>query len=550
MSSGTVAVAINDSPQTGKTGTISSGFWSIADVAKPNSSDVITVWVDSAADADESTAVTEYDGSGNITLLVLNRHILSIGNPAHQNITVTDLGHYDNDDDGNIMHSANSGTLKADDDNAYSDEKIDIISGNTLTIGGGETLITHDMAIDGVLTSSGASAYDISGSWDNNNTFTMGTSTVNFNSVSTGETIDAGGTGTGKDFYDATFNNGSGGWTIGTSDMKVSHNLTITNVNDWTLESGRTLEVDGTYYITDAETASTTWTGSSFYLNGTPQTIGSKTQSAETYGTLRVGADTDVRMWNSSASSYSVDLAGSLYSMDHANVNGDLYIWGAYNVPGNDYWSYARDFDNTDLSGGSERQVAVRIDPAATITVGSGANLSSVGSSSANRTSASRQGSSGGYGLIVDGGTINFQYTDFDYLDGNNGLDIRTGSAVTSLDYCKFNNLMETAGSDDAFITVASSVIGNGSKNKTFLGVQFDNAENNAEFNVNRTGSDDSGYWEFNASAGVFSGEDYDGDDGVNEADPGMLRWVSVATPGGRNMFEGSIIFDGASTFQ
>jgi autotransporter-associated beta strand protein len=415
----------------------------------------------------------------------------------------------------------------------------------SLTVG--TTTLGGDLNISaGTLVANGSSTISVGGSWINSATFTPNSSLVTFNSGSTGKTIDAGGTGAGKSFYDVTFNNSAGGWTIGTSDMKVAHNLTITDVSDWTVDSGRILEVGGTYSIADAQTAKTTWTGSTFYLNGTSQTVGSKAQSEENYATLQIGASTDIRMWNSSAGNYTVDSTGSLYSQDHDNQNGDLYIWGDYHTLTNDYWSYATDFDGTALSGGNERAVEVKIDPSANVNVDSGDTLAAVGTASAGRTLVSRQGTSNGYSIISDGGTINFQYADLEYLDGDKGLDIRAGSTMTSLDYCKFNNLV-SAGASDAFITVDSTVIG--SAQKTLTGVQFDDIGGGAEFNVNRTGSDDSGYWNFNSSTGDFDGEDFDGDDGVNEADPGMIRWASIDTPGHKSTIEGTVNLEGSANF-
>lgn len=1002
MTSGTVAVAVGATAQSGKTATIQGdGTWSISDVTKPSNGDIITVWVDEADDADESTAITKYDGSGAISGMVLNRHVLSIGSDDNQSLTVTNLNQYDNDQDDNILHSANSSTLKVDDDNAYTDEKIDILSGSTLTIGSSETLTTYHLTITGTLTSTTTATYNVAGDWTNNGTFTQATSTVTlngasaqnvtgnstttfynltvsgtvtdsvtfnishtfnvsgtftpsdgiitmtgtgwsiansgsltfsdlqisgtpstqptanfsisgtltidnskelsptagtitmtggsivnsgtlnfynltlsgsvsttstfaitndlinndtltvdsgngvitvngnvsgsgtmnlsagtfqqvvtadknfgsssgnnawifynlkfenassaadktitlnngtgdiiingtltlgdsgtktitfddetsnsrnldiegdcvidtkgilsapsnknlkiagnytnngrfiansstvlledsdsknvsgilngnsafnnltinstgnwlvnhplevdgvfnlnngslnqganadflfkgnvtltsnssftkssgngkfildgnpsqtfndqhttkvnlgnvvigqspgtttlasdmladsltindtdvfntkgydvtltdfldcqgactldlsdtapnnegdgtiitvggnwtmsdtgtfvpstdslviFNATSTGKTIDSGNLA----FNDVTFNSSTGGWTI-QNDNLTANDFTVTD----TAASGLTvngviLEVDGVYSIADAETANTTWTSSTLYLNsGTAYTIGSKSQSAETYSTLQVGANTDVRLWNSTASTFTVNAAGSLYSQNHANTSGDLYIWGDYHTQINDYWSYNADFDGINISG-SPRQVDVRIDPSSSVTVDSGDTLAIIGTSD-NRTTVSRQGLSNGYNLTVSGGTINFQYTDFDYLDGNKGLDIQTGSTVTSLDYTKFDNLINTANTDDAFITVASTVIG--SSNKTITGVQFDNTDSGAEFNINRTGSNDTGYWDFDATTGTFDGEAFDGANGSNEADYSMLRW-------------------------
>ncbi|MCK5475338.1 MAG: hypothetical protein KAI71_02010 [Candidatus Pacebacteria bacterium] len=362
----------------------------------------------------------------------------------------------------------------------------------------------------------------VGGSWSNADEFTARSGLVLFDSGDTGETIDSGGTGSTKDFYDIQFNNSDGGWTIQTNNLTATHNFTITDTaaSGFTVNSVTT-EVQGTYSIADAETSNTTWTSATLYLNsGTAYTVGSKAQNAEAYATLQIGANTDIRMWESSAATaYTVDASGSLYSQDHANVAGDLYIWGDYHVNTNDYWSYANDFDNA----ASARQVDVRIDPAAKVTVDSGDTLAAVGVSG-NRTTISRQGTSNGYEIsCLSGGTIDFQHTDFDYLDGALGIDIQGGSTVTSLDNTDFDNLVGTAGTADAFITVASTVIGSGSK--TITGVNFDNTGTGAEFNVNRTGANDTGHWDFDTSTGAFDGEANDGDDGVNEADPGMLQW-------------------------
>jgi len=68
-------------------------------------------------------------------------------------------------------------------------------------------------------------------------------------------------------------------------------------------------------------------------------------------------------MWNSTASVYDTQDTGSIYSQDHATIDGDLYIFGDYErSAGDEHWSYATDWDGTDLTGGSsERQANVRI---------------------------------------------------------------------------------------------------------------------------------------------------------------------------------------------
>jgi hypothetical protein len=232
MRSGTVAVAVNNTLQSGKTGTISAvdGTWSITSVTV-SSGDIVTVWVDGAADDDESTAVTKYDGSEDITGMVLNRHVLSLGSVDNPSLTVTNLGSCDNNNcnvtgDDNIMHSVISSVLNVDDDNAYTNEKIDILSGATLTIATGETLTTHDLAINGSLTSSGSGTFNVSGSWDNNNDFNASTTeTINFTSTTT-ETIDSTGA-TDSDVYNTIFNGSGGQWTLTTA-LVVNDQLTVT----------------------------------------------------------------------------------------------------------------------------------------------------------------------------------------------------------------------------------------------------------------------------------------------------------------------------------
>jgi len=255
LSSGTVAVAVNGVLQSGKTGSISGGTWSISSVTAPSTGDLITVWVDGATDANESTAVTKYDGSGDVTGLVLDQHVLSIGNADDQSLTVANLGLYDNDQDDNIMHSANSSVLLADDDSAYSDEKIDILSGNTLTIGASETLTTHDLAINGTLTSGGASTYNVSGSWDNNSTFTASTSSVTFTAASGSETIDSTGATAGT-FYDLTFGSGSGTatWSLSSAldvdgDLAVDYGTLSQGDNAIDLEGDLTVGSGGTLAV-------------------------------------------------------------------------------------------------------------------------------------------------------------------------------------------------------------------------------------------------------------------------------------------------------------
>ncbi|MCJ7829609.1 hypothetical protein MUP50_00780, partial [Patescibacteria group bacterium] len=407
-----------------------------------------------------------------------------------------------------------SGTQTITFDNETANDRFFDINGN------------FSIGSQGIFSASSTKDFKLAGNYSNSGIFTANSGTVTFDATAISKTIEAGS----SSFYDVIFNSGTGGWTIQTDNFTTTRNLTITDVSSLAIAASKTVEVDGTYSVADAEADDITWNSNSvLYLNSaTPYTAGTKNQAAATYAILQIGANTDIRIWNSTAATFTVAASGSLYSQDHANSNGDLYIWGDYHTqtaenPDHDFWSYNNDFDGADISG-SPRQVDVLIDPSSNVTIDSGDTLAAIGITSPNRTTVSRQGGSGGYGITVaSGGIINFQYTDFDYLEGTTGLNIQSGATVTSLDYTDFDNLIGSAATDDAYITVASTVIG--SDTKTITSVNFDESDVTVDFNVNRTGVDDTGYWDFDASTGTFDGEAYDGKDGSNEADPGMLRW-------------------------
>ncbi len=340
--------------------------------------------------------------------------------------------------------------------------------------------------------------------------------------------INTGGTGTGKDFNNIQFNSPTGLFIIIFSNLTATNNFTITNILTFVVTEV-TITVEGTYSIADTETGKTSWSENAvLYLNsGTAYTIGSSDQTAETYEGLQIGANTDIRMWNSEATS-TVDSTGSLYSQDNADVAGDLYIWGDYHVNGpsstnTDCWSYAKDFDCAALNG-SSRQVDVRIDPAAKVTVDVETALEIIGTS-ANRTTVSTSTAvSDGYEMLINGGIINIQYVDFDYLDGPAGLDIAASTTVADIASSTFENLVGTGGTD-ANITVVTSVIGTGEK--TLSNNSFDPLVL-GDKNVARTGSDDTGFWTFSGTNGEAN--DWNNTTNADEDDPGMLKWDDSAS--------------------
>ncbi len=397
----------------------------------------------------------------------------------------------------------------------------------TTTIGDGShpvtvTADTNDPAISwgdvsittgSTLIASNVGAFDVGGSWTNAGTFTNSSGGVRFIASATGKTITTGG----SRFYDLTFNSTTGGWTI-LDHATSTHDTTITNAGAFTLSSSKSLEVGGTF-TNLVGGASTTWTGSTLFLNsGTSYSLNTKSVSGDTYGTLLLGASTNVRMWNSSASVTTVPTNASLYSMNHAASSGALNIYGAYTrSSGSDYWDYATDFDGTDISG-SPRAVSVRVASSSSVTL-SGGLLDIIGAAGAT-TSIDVQGS-GFYSLGVSGGTFNANYFSIRKTDVN-GLNITGAPTITSLSYGDFE-LSYPGGSS---ITVAASAI---TANPLKIS-QYDRFATSTSigsgYNVTATGSTASS-WKFNLHYGNMAGEAFDNDPG---GDPGYVRWDDSAS--------------------
>lgn len=294
-----------------------------------------------------------------------------------------------------------------------------------------------------------------------------------------------------------------------------------------TLISGsNTIEVDG-YYKNTAGAGGTTWTGGTLYLNGKSQTL----SGTDTYNVLQIGANTDIRMNGSSASTYTVDSTGSLYSTDHAGTDGELYIWGDYHVPtsgtvgsssySSDFWSYATDFDGTSLSSGSERQVKVYIASGATINV---ENVAEVGpkrlkiiGTASYPTLITRQGASGYYTFKINKGRLHANYFHFDYLDSS-GLQITNAAVIPQFD----NGVFDNGQSGGSFITISAATT-------TLVAdsITFNNAGSAATYNITASGGVN---WRFKNSTGTFDGDSYD-----NPSGGASLLWeddaVSTTTP-------------------
>jgi hypothetical protein len=468
--------------------------------------------------ADDTTNIT-LDGSSNNPALNVTGDLDFIGtglgneihDPGEQTITVSgDVNFSDgsfNTGGGSTLQMNGTGKTLTLGGNSL--EKFNVTGGNVSL---GDALdISNDLSIDlGTFNTSG-NDINIAGSWNNDSTFTHGNAKVTFDSTNTGETIESGASA----FYDVEFNHVNGGWTTQTDNVTVANDLDLTNASAFIVESGRTVEVQGNF-TNAVGGANTTWTGSTLYLNDTSEldTINTKTGGSDDYGTLRIGADDGIGMWNSNASTITIDSGACLESFDHNSTDGQLNIYGSCNSRSNEYWSYTTDFDGTSLSGGNERQASIKLSADSSFTVDQGNSLLIQGQSAVNnRTEISRLGS-GNYNMNV-AGIISARYYDFDYLNSS-GLNITSTATVSELSDGTFDNI--GSGTNPSYITVAGI-----SSTDSFSNMVFDSAtdgtDSNAFYNVNADGSGID--WTFVQSSGNKNGEDND-----NELNGASVQWT------------------------
>jgi hypothetical protein len=225
-----VRYAVNGTLQ-GTTGTTSSGSFIINDITAPTTGDIVTVFLDGVADSNEAVAVTKYDGSGSITNVQLYAEHLTIGSVDNQTLSNADIDAYDNSvsaDEDIFFEVDGSLDLVVDSTSQSTQEELYILSGNTFrpASGGGSDVSTHDIEIDGTYTAD-SNALNISGSWNNDNTFNAGTGTVTFTATSGTETIDSTDSSVNA-FNDLVLGSGSGTATFNlTTDLDVDDDLTI-----------------------------------------------------------------------------------------------------------------------------------------------------------------------------------------------------------------------------------------------------------------------------------------------------------------------------------
>ncbi len=346
----------------------------------------------------------------------------------------------------------------------------------------------------------------IGGSFDNNAIFDANGGTVRFNSSGGSETIAAGTSA----FSTLDFNSASGDFTV-TESATGTVAVSLTNVSQFTLNSGLTLTASGTFTHA-ANGSNTTWTGSTLRLTGGDSALNSKSHAGDVYGTLLVVGDTDISMWNSSANTYSTLDTASIYSQDHSAVDGDLYIFGDYTrTSGTEHWSYATDFDGTAL-GGSSRQVDVRLASGTSATL-SGSTFSMIGSSTATTTVANQ--GSGTYVVIASSTATTFNNYEFSNL-GTAGVTFRGAGTISSLN----DGFVKPGISAGTGFTVASSSI-NANPGFQIYRVNFSTTTAISATNVTQTDGTPTSYWWFRDSTGNIDGEAFDNDTG----DPGSVRW-------------------------
>lgn len=410
--------------------------------------------------------------SGTLRLTGTTTNILSTKGSTLSNLTVAGVGSY----------TMTDGSLA--------------LAGSLTVSAGSVTFATNTLSIAGSLTATGG-------------TFTHASGTVLFNSTDAGETVNPG---TSR-FYNMSFANASGGWTI-SANATSTNNFSLTSAASFRQASSTTLQVGGVFTNSVGGSA-TNWDGSTLLIaTSTGYAINTKTAGGDRYNILSVGSSTHLSMWNSLATTTNVATTGSLYSQDHAVVDGELYIYGEYGrTTGADYWNYAIDFDGVVLSGASRRAVTVRFAPNATTSISGNATLNIVGDGTAS-TTVTNQGS-GNFSLRVSAGTLNAQHYLFRNL-GAAGLSLSGTTTVTTLS----NGDYELAVSGGTLISVSSTTV-NANASAVFSGIRFATTTAITGTNIALSGTT-SAAWTFSLETGNLSGESYD-NDGIDAC--GSIRW-------------------------
>jgi parallel beta-helix repeat protein len=337
---GTDTVECSNSP--------SNGSYEFTNVSV-SATDILTVYL--SGESEKAVAVTESDGSSNITDMDLHQDTVIVRHDNAGSLTIDDMDNWDGGDDGDVQFTATSGspdTLLVDSGVELHVWTADTFApgGNVTTqgaaghlhiddsgvftgAGGEDHTVAGDVVIDASSTLTAPSTEDdgtitIGGSFTNDaaGVFTAGSGEVIFTATTGTETIDS----QTDSFYDLTLGetSGSATWNLssaldvngnmvmdyGTLDMNGSNNITL--AQDLTINgNGNYTKGSGTF--TFDGTGTSTWTNASttddlgdVVINGTTKTIdlGSsvKATSVDVQGSQTLGLG---------SSGYEVELTGS-----------------------------------------------------------------------------------------------------------------------------------------------------------------------------------------------------------------------------------------------
>ncbi|MBZ0166355.1 MAG: LamG domain-containing protein, partial [Candidatus Omnitrophica bacterium] len=169
--------------------TVVNGSFNLSVDGTISAGDVITIWADGVAEANEATVVTKAHASeANMSGLMLHTGTLHMGHTEGTfTINMTDLGQYDNNDDEDIIYLLTAGTTLQ---SVHSSMGMRIVNGTFVT-NGYEMEIKGTLDIDGALNASsgagGESFVYVRGPWDvTGGVFTNTNSTVVFTGTSSG----------------------------------------------------------------------------------------------------------------------------------------------------------------------------------------------------------------------------------------------------------------------------------------------------------------------------------------------------------------------------
>ena len=192
-----------------------------------------------------------------------------------------------------IFNTTSTKTSAIDADFAGTIKSLSINSGYTNTVSASRELtITGDVNLAAGTFAPGNQTINVAGSWNNTGgTFTAGTSTVNFNGSTAGKTINTGGTGDGKDFYNMTVAGQAAPETGLVGYWKMDDNTTnstVTDINPGAKNNG-TLYSGGSPVNTNTKSttgkfgsnSAMSFNGSSNYVDfGNPSNLNFGTSSA------------------------------------------------------------------------------------------------------------------------------------------------------------------------------------------------------------------------------------------------------------------------------